>query len=495
MTHVSREGPDPLAKTLWARDRRRRLRNGLRVAVMFGPLLLLGRLVTKDGAHLAGRVASLVLITAAFTLFVMAAVLGFLWPPPNRGLVRDGTLILRHSIGYRLVLPATLAIPGGVLVAREMLQPTPDLAGAAGLLALMVLPVGLLAIAFRATVEVAEAGVAHRSPWSGKRKVIAWSDLTALESDAFRALVLRGPGKTTIKANLALEGLPELASTVRTRVRAEGIAASPAALDILDALAAHPALHGEDGGERGGRVQAWLSNPLLTIPASLILGGFAFFALRLANTPLPEPIFSLPAGWIAGVPAELAGTPLGGGSGFLSVAHEPVTEPRPGRPAVPPGQLFWAELADGELDAERAARNLGDRYLARYKERGREASEVRLREHAVTKVSGVEAARIEIEEPSEGQHFILYVVPLGGRIGFLNYTCAASECDRLRPEFERAAGATQGLSGPSYRGSPESRRDLAAAGVIALFASVLLGGEALVALARRAATRLRPERR
>lgn len=484
------EDADPLARTLWARDRWVRLRNRLRIAFVLGPIFVLAKFVAQDGTReMAGRIGVLVLLTAGIAAWFMAVVLGTFWPPRARGVVRGGTLTLRYSRGYRFVLPAALASPGLLIGMEALHRETPDHGLAAFALGVMVPPAVLLAIAFRASVEVTEAGIAHRSPWSRMLKAIAWCDVTALETDRFRALVIRGPGKRTIRAHLALDGLPELAAIVRAHVVRNGVTAWPAALEIQEALVDHPVLQDQISSAPGGRVQAWLATPALTLPVSLLLGGLAAYSLRLANTPPPEPAFTLPAGWVAGVPAQLAGTPLGG-SEFLSVAHEPGTRP------IPSAQLFWAELAYGELDAPRAARNIGELYLGRLKRStATGAPEARLREQVVTTVSGVEAARVEIDIPSEEIRLIVYAVPLGGRIGLLNYSCAESECDRLRFAFERAAGATQGLAPPTYRNSPRSRRDLAGAGVLALFASVLLGGEALVALARMSSARVRPERR
>lgn len=173
--------------------------------------------------------------------------------------------------------------------------------------------------------------------------------------------------------------------------------------------------------------------------------------------------------------AELART-----ANVVVVAYEPApSHPRTPIPGVQLTQTFWAEIGNGELEVARAAQILGDGYLARVEGPTDSAS---LRERGVTRLNGVEVARVEVA--SNELHLIGYAIPLGSRFGLLSYTCTPSECERLRPEFQRAVAAMVGAA-PKYLASLAHARDLAVAGVILLFASAALGMEAITAVVRR----------
>jgi hypothetical protein len=402
-------------------------------------------------------------IYLAFPAWFLTILFSVAWPPRARARREGSALVLRLTPGWRYGLRAALVLPAAgftlAFLPKGLNEPV-----AVSVLAVFVAVMSFAVLAFREKIHVTTAGVERASPWTGRTRTLRWLDVTKVELDGFRRLIMWGPQAATIKVSLLLEGAGDFAAQALSSLPAHVVDAGTNVRCALEVVARR--LEGAAREELSGRSRA-LRLPLVVLAAVLLAAGVGAwaFSMRL-ETPLRVPI---PDGWVdlsPGVPeASFSAFPPtlreeARAHGVVAFAAERATGP-----SGEVDQAMTVRLTSGEMSGSSLERTFAGALAAAI-------PGARVVSEGVEIIQGVRCVRAEL---SSGEDTVIaYAAPVMAQTAVAVFSCAAAECGRVRETAAATMRAIEGLAEPASRSrylAPLVR----AGGVLAVFAAILVG--------------------
>lgn len=379
------------------------------------------------------------LVYLALPALLLAFGFSVAWPPRPSALRRGDGLLVRFTPGWRYGFRAVMVVPfAGIL--GSMLPTASAEPIAAGIMGFIFVAIVMSAIAVpRKSFVVSGVGIDRVSGWTGRIKSLRWQDVTQVEVDRGRLLVLRSP-RATLEVSLLLEGTGDLATQALSSLPAHVVDAGANVRRVLEAVAARLEPPAEEPATTTARRPRPMLIPLAAVLVAIGVGIWAF-SMRL-ETPLRIPV---PDGWVDLSP----GAPEGNFASFAPSVREGATQhgviacaaERPAAGIAKPEQFMLARVVNGELDLA-IARQLGSEFA-------KTVPNARVVSQGEETVRGVRTFHAEVA--SGGGGAIVYALPVIARSAVIVFGCAPTECARVRETAAATVGGIEGLAEPTFR--------------------------------------------